>query len=63
MSNATLDCRVVTPNGAHAYANGILLVDQGQTLMVNDVVQGATTVYDIHPVTKKLKHRRRIVSQ
>lgn len=31
--------------------------------MVNDIVDGTTTAYDVHPVTKKLKHRQTIVSR
>lgn len=45
------------------WANGVLLVEDGTKLLVNDIVYGTTTIYDVHPATKKLRHARTIVSQ
>lgn len=47
---------------SHAWANGVLLVNQGRSLLVNDIVYGTTTVYDVHPRTKALRHAQTIVS-
>ncbi|KAH7009166.1 hypothetical protein B0J12DRAFT_733827 [Macrophomina phaseolina] len=54
------NCHPVSPKNSHPYANGILLIDQGRTLMVNDVVYGTTTAYDVHPETKTLTRNRTI---
>ncbi|KAK7432886.1 hypothetical protein QQZ08_000357 [Neonectria magnoliae] len=58
--NSGTDCRVVTPKNSHPWANGLALVDEGKSLLVNDIVDGTTTVYDVDPSTKKLKHRKTI---
>lgn len=55
-------CRRVSPVMSHAWANGVLLVDHGKTLLVNDIVYGTTIVYDVHPVSKKLRRIKTIVS-
>jgi arylesterase / paraoxonase len=55
------DCHVVSPKNSHAYANGILLIDQGRSMVVNDIVDGSVTFYDVHPETKLLTYRRTIV--
>lgn len=55
-------CRRVSPVMSHAWANGVLLVDHGKTLLVNDIVFGTTTVYDVHPLSKKLQRIKTIVS-
>jgi len=55
-----LDCKVVSPLHAHPSANGALLVDGGKTLLVNDVVEATTTVYDVDPLTKNLTVRKKV---
>jgi hypothetical protein len=57
-----LDCHVVSPKNSHPYANGILLLDQGRTMAVADVVYGTITLYDVHHETKMLKSRQVIVN-
>ena len=44
------------------YANGILLTENGKTLLVNDLYEGTTIVYDVHPETKDLILTKKIVS-
>lgn len=57
-----LNCRTVSIRNSHPYANGILLLDQGRTLAVADVVYGSVTFYDVHDKTKELTLKRTIVS-
>jgi arylesterase/paraoxonase len=59
-SGPKTNCRQVS--GTHQYANGILLVDN-KTLLVNDMHEGSTNVYDIDLNTKELVLERKIVSQ
>jgi arylesterase/paraoxonase len=56
------NCKIVSPKNAHPYANGILLVDQGKTVMVNDVIHGSVTAYDINLKNKYLTPKQTIVS-
>jgi hypothetical protein len=56
-----LDCKVVSPPDGHPSANGALLVDGGKTLLINDVVEATTTVYDVDPETKMLTVRKKVV--
>lgn len=44
------------------YANGVLLVDDGKTLLVNDLYEGTTNVYEVDPYTKDLILERKVVS-
>ncbi|KAJ4990942.1 short chain dehydrogenase [Stagonosporopsis vannaccii] len=55
-----LNCSIVTPKSSHPWANGLVLLDEGRTLMVNDVVHGTTTAYDVDPATKALTQRQTI---
>jgi hypothetical protein len=56
-----LDCKIVSPDNGHPSANGALLVDGGKTLLINDVVEATTTVYDVDPVSKNLTVRKKVV--
>ncbi|CAN9354268.1 unnamed protein product [Alternaria alternata] len=58
--NLTLDCRSVTPPNAHPGANGILLIDDGRTLMVNDFALETVTAYDVEPTSGDLTFSSRI---
>ena len=60
-SDAKIQCKEVSPNGHHPHANGILLADDGKTLMVNDVIDGSTTIYDIDSSSKLLTVRKKVV--
>ncbi|KAJ9610641.1 hypothetical protein H2200_005418 [Cladophialophora chaetospira] len=60
-TSGDLDCKVVSPENAHPSANGALLVDGGKTLLVNDVVEATTTVYDVDPQSKNLTVRKKVV--
>ncbi|ETN41252.1 uncharacterized protein HMPREF1541_03187 [Cyphellophora europaea CBS 101466] len=59
-SDAKIQCKEVSPNGHHPHANGILLADDGKTLMVNDVIDGSTTIYDIDSSSKLLTVRKKV---
>ncbi|OAG34115.1 hypothetical protein AYO21_11724 [Fonsecaea monophora] len=59
-SSSDIDCRTVSPPNAHPSANGALLVDDGKTLLINDVVEATTTVYDVDPETKVLSVRKKV---
>lgn len=56
-----IGCKVVSPLNGHPSANGALLVDGGKTLLVNDVVEATTTVYDVDPQSKNLTVRKKVV--
>jgi hypothetical protein len=56
-----LECKTVSPPNFHPSANGVLLVDGGKTLLVNDVIKATTTVYDVDPDTKMLTVRKEVV--
>ena len=56
-----VDCKVVSPLHGHPSANGAVLVDDGKTLLVNDVVEATTTVYDVDEKTKMLSVRKKVV--
>lgn len=60
-AESKLTCKVVSPKNSHASANGLVLVDQGKSLLVNDVIYGTTTVYDVNPETKMLTLKKKIV--
>ena len=55
-------CRVVTSEPLQ-YANGVLLTENGRTLLVNDLYEGTTLVYEVDPTTKDLILERKVVSQ
>ena len=55
-------CRVVTSEPLQ-YANGVLLVDDGKTLLVNDLYEGTTNIYEVDPSTKDLILERKVVSR
>ncbi|KIW66067.1 hypothetical protein PV04_08274 [Phialophora macrospora] len=55
-----VECKVVSPPDGHPSANGALLVDGGKTLLINDVVEATTTVYDVDPETKMLTVRKKV---
>lgn len=55
-------CKQVSPGNSHAYANGILLLKDGKTLAVDDVVDGSVSFYDVNPETKMLSLKHKIVS-
>jgi hypothetical protein len=38
-----------------------MLVDDGKTLLVNDIIHATTTVYDVEPVSKTLSVRKKVV--
>jgi len=57
-----IDCKSVSPKNSHPSANGALLVDDGKTLMINDVIKATTTIYSVDPVTKELSPRKEVVS-
>lgn len=59
----SLECKTVSPTNAHPYANGVIVVDDGKTLMVNDVIAATTTIYAIDPETKQLTTKKVVVSQ
>lgn len=44
------------------YANGILLTNNGSTLVANDMHEGTTNFYDIDQKTKELILEKKIVS-
>lgn len=56
-----MDCKRVSPKNSHVYANGVVLVDEGRTLLVNDVVLASTTVYNVDPDSKMLTLQKRVV--
>lgn len=56
-----MDCKTVSPTHAHPSANGALLVEDGKTLAVNDIIEATTTFYDIDPVSKQLTVKRKVV--
>lgn len=58
-----LDCKQVSPKDGHPSANGMMLVDDGKTLLVNDIVEGTTTVYDVDTASKDLTVRMKVVSR
>lgn len=43
------------------YANGVLVVDDGKTLLVNDLYEGTTNIYEVDPYTKDLTLERKVV--
>ncbi|KIW07114.1 uncharacterized protein PV09_01989 [Verruconis gallopava] len=53
-------CKIVSPPNSHPAANGVALVEDGKALLVNEIVEATTTVYDVHPVSKMLKLRKKI---
>ena len=61
-SSGKIQCKEVSPPGQHPAANGVLLVDGGKTLMVNEIVKATTTVYDVNSVTKMLTVKDEVVS-
>jgi sugar lactone lactonase YvrE len=60
-SGAGLDCKIVSPANGHPAANGVLLTEDGKTLLVNEIVEATTTVYDVDPVTKMLTVKKKVV--
>lgn len=60
-STGKLDCKEVHPSGQHPHANGLLLVDGGKTLLVNEITKGTTTVYDVDLKTKALTVKQEVV--
>jgi arylesterase/paraoxonase len=60
-SGSRLDCKTVSPTHSHPSANGALLIDDGKVLLVNDVVKGTTTFYDVDPVSKELTVKQEVV--
>jgi hypothetical protein len=59
--NGKLDCQQVSPKNGHPSANGMVLVDDGKTLFVNDIVEATTTIYDVDPTSKKLTVKKKVV--
>ncbi|KAK4936686.1 hypothetical protein LTR10_022473 [Elasticomyces elasticus] len=59
-TDSDLDCKTVSPINSHPSANGALLVDDGKTLMINDVVKATTTIYSVDPVTKELTPKKEV---
>lgn len=57
-----VECRQVSPEGQHPAANGIVAVDGGRTVLVNEIVKGTTTVYDVDAGSKELTVRQEVVS-
>ncbi len=55
---AKLDCNIVAPGNSHPSANRLMLVDDGKTLLANDIVHATTTVYDVEPVSNPLSVRK-----
>ncbi|KAI1628209.1 paraoxonase 2 [Exophiala viscosa] len=55
-----IDCKSVSPKNSHPSANGALLVDDGKTLMINDVIKATTTIYSVDPVTKELSPKKEV---
>lgn len=53
-------CRRVS--GDFQYANGVLLTEDGKTLVVNDLYEGTAIVFSVDPSTKDLLLQRKIVS-
>lgn len=60
-SETAVDCKTVSPTNGHPSANGLLLVDDGTTLMANDVVEATTTIYSVDPVSKQLTVKQKVV--
>lgn len=60
-SDSGVDCKSVSPPNSQPSANGVLLVDEGKTLLVNDVVEATTTVYDVDTATGALSVRKKVV--
>lgn len=56
-----LECQTVSPKNGHPSANGMVLVDGGKTLLVNDIVEATTTVYDVDPASKVLTVKKKVV--
>jgi len=59
-SGSSVDCKTVSPTNAHPSANGALLVDDGKTLMINDVITATATIYAVDPVTKQLTPKQKV---
>ncbi|KAK5062881.1 hypothetical protein LTR84_004956 [Exophiala bonariae] len=59
-AGSRLDCKTVSPTHSHPSANGALLIDDGKVLLVNDVVKGTTTFYDVDPVSKELTVKQEV---
>jgi hypothetical protein len=57
-----LECKTVSPPNSHPAANGLLLTDNGKTLMVNEIVEATTSIYDVDQSTKMLTLRKKVVS-
>ncbi|KAF2429269.1 calcium-dependent phosphotriesterase [Tothia fuscella] len=55
-----LDCKIVSPAKSHPAANGLLLLDGGKTLMVNEIVEATTSIYDVDHVSKMLSLRKKV---
>lgn len=54
-------CKRVTDN--YQYANGVLLTDEGKTLLVNDLYEGTTLIYSVDTATNDVILERKVVSQ
>ena len=59
--NDKLDCKQVSPKNGHPSANGMVLTDNGKTLLVNDIVEATTTIYDVDQTSKQLTVRKKVV--
>lgn len=51
----------MSPRNAQPSANGAMLVDDGKTLLINDVIDATTTVYDVDPESKELTVKKVVV--
>ncbi|KAH7074789.1 paraoxonase 2 [Paraphoma chrysanthemicola] len=60
-SKGNVVCKQVSPANSHAYANGLLMLDDGKTLAVADVVAGSISLYNIDSDTKMLSLGNAIV--
>jgi sugar lactone lactonase YvrE len=59
-SGAKPTCRKVSND--LQYANGVLLTEEGKTLLVNDLYEGTTIIYSVDAATKELVLERKVVS-
>ncbi|OAL37946.1 hypothetical protein AYO20_02779 [Fonsecaea nubica] len=57
-SGSKTTCRKVSDD--LQYANGVLLTEDGKTLLVNDLYEGTTIVYSVDPQTKDLILERKV---
>jgi sugar lactone lactonase YvrE len=60
-SGAKPTCRKVSND--LQYANGVLLTEEGRTILVNDLYEGTTIIYSVDAETKELVLERKVVSQ